>query len=261
MSLVRIEVDADNLLGRTFTDLERQNLPFAVVQACNATAFEIRETWKRTAPRVFDRPTSLTINAAQYKKATKQKLYAEVFLRDEAAKGTPPAKYLLPQVEGGTRRLKGVERLLQSAQVMPVGMFAVPGQGAPLDQYGNVKSGQVRQIISQLKAGDQFLGSQSNMTGASRERRLKRERKRGGGGHYFALNQSRGKLRPGIYERITTGFGSAVRSIFVFTRHVSYRPRYDIFALAQRTWDKLMPFHFSRELQKAVDTSKFRGRG
>ncbi len=36
MSQIRIAVDADNLLGRQFTALEREQLPFAIVQACNA---------------------------------------------------------------------------------------------------------------------------------------------------------------------------------------------------------------------------------
>lgn len=260
MSLVKIDVDADNLLGRQFSALERQNLPFAIVQACNATAFEIRETWKRAAPRVFDRPTAMTVNAAQYKKATKQKLYAEIFLRDEAAKGNAPAKYLQAQVEGGSRRPKGMERLLMSADLMPRDMFAVAGKGAPLDQYGNIKSGQVRQIISQMRA-DTEMGYLSNETAVSKERRLNRQRKRKQrGGNYFLLKERRGRLRPGIYERFAFAFGSAVRSIFIFTKNASYEPRYNIFGMAQRQWDKLMPFHFNRELQKALDTSKYRGR-
>ena len=259
MSMLKIAVDADNELSGAFTQIERKNLPFAIMQACNATAFDIRETWKRAAPRVFDRPTPMTINAAMYRKATKQRLYAEIFIRDEAHKGTPPAKYLLPEVEGGQRRLKGMERLLMSKQIMPQGTFAIPGAGADLDQYGNVKSGQVRQIISQMRAGLE-AGYTSNETDTLRERRLKRQNKRGGGGRYFALQKQRGKLQPGIYERITSAFGSAARSIFIFSKSVHYEPRYDIFGLAQRQWDKLMPFHFRRELGKAVETSKYRGR-
>lgn len=259
MSLVRIEVDADNALNRQFSELERQNLPFAVVQACNATAVEIRNVWARKASDVFDRPTPLTVRAAQYEKATKQKPYAVIKLRDEATKGTAPAQYLLPQVQGGERRLKGMERLLMSAGLMPRGTFAVPGAGAPLNMFGNVAAGQVRQIISQLRAGLE-AGYTSNETDARRDKRLARQRKRGGGGSYFAVQQRRGKLLPGIYERITTGFGSAVRSIFIFTKSARYTPRYDIFALAQRQWNRLMPFHFNRELQKAVESSKFRGR-
>lgn len=258
-SLIKIDVDADNLLARQFTELERTQLPFAVMQAVNATAFETREAWKRRAARVFDRPTPLTVNAVLYQKATKQRLYATVFIRDEAAKGTPPSKYLQPQVEGGQRRLKGMERLLQGANLMPQGRYAVPGKSAALDAYGNVKSGVVRQIISQARAGDVRLGSKSNETDDTRARRLRRQAKRGErGGNYFVQTQRRGKLPPGIYERYTTGFGSGVKSIFVFVTTPHYSARYDIYALAQRQWNTLMPFYFNRELAKAMESARLR---
>lgn len=255
MSDIKIAVDADNMLGRQFDQLERKNLPFAIMQACNATAFEIRQQWQRTSSRVFDRPSALTQKAAQYRKATKSRHFAEVYLRDEAYKGTPPAKYLLPQVEGGSRRKKGFEVLLQQKGAMPAGMFAVAGDGADLDAHGNVRPRQISQILSQMGARQDKYQNQTEISAA--RRRGKRRR----GGEYFALQAARGKLRPGIYERITTAFGSAVRSIFIFTRRASYKPRYNIFGLAQRAWDKLMPFHFNRELAKAIQTSKFRGRG
>lgn len=255
MSLVRIAVDADNLLGRQFTELERQNLGFAVMQACNATAFEIRQSWARAAPRVFDRPTPLTTKAAQYKKATRQKLYAEIFLRDEASGGNPPAKYLAPQVEGGQRRKKGFEVLLQQKGAMPAGMFAVAGKGAPLDRFGNVKIGQVNKILSQLGAQSDRYQNQTDVSAARR-----RKRRRGSGGEYFTLLKKHGRLLPGIYERYKFGAGTIVRSVFIFTRQANYKPRYNIFALAQRDWDRLMPFYFNRELQKALESSKNRGR-
>ncbi|SKC57174.1 hypothetical protein SAMN06296058_1250 [Pseudoxanthomonas indica] len=256
MSMVRIEVDADNLLVRQFTAVERNQLPFAAAQAANATAVEIRSIWARTASRVFDRPVPITVKAAQYERATKQKPYAVIKLRDEASNGTPPARYLLPQVEGGTRRKKGMERLLQAKGAMSAGSFAVAGKGADLDGYGNVRAKQVNQILSQLGARNDAL---QNETEASRQRRQARAAKKGvRGGNFFAIRAKRGRLLPGIYERLVTGFGSAVRSIFVFVPNVRYRPRYDIFGLAQRTWQKLMPFHFARELKKAVQSSRFR---
>jgi len=267
VSQIRIAVDADTLLGRQFTALEREQLPFAIVQACNATAYAIREAWKRAAPRVFDRPTPLTVNAAMYRKATKDRLFAEIFLRDEAFKGAPPSKYLQAEVEGGQRRKKGFEVLLQAQGWMPAGQFAVTGRGARTDQYGNVPGGQVTAILSQLgalrdpyqnantagpkrrsneRSRAEYLGRTRRNTVAVMQRTVRR------GGRYFALQRPRGKLAPGIYERIGTGFGSAVRSVFVFTSRASYTPRYDIFGLAQRTWDKLMPFYFNRELDKAI---------
>lgn len=260
-SLIKIDVDADNVLARQFTALERTQLPFAVMQAVNATAFEIRQTWKRTAQRVFDRPTPLTMNAVLYQKATRQRLFATVFIRDEAHKGTPPAKYLQPQVEGGQRRLKGMERLLQGANLMPQNRYAVPGKGAPLDAYGNVKAGTVRKILSQSRAGLE-AGYVSNETDAGRQRRLRRQQKRGGGGSYFVLQKQRGKLMPGIYERMQGGHGTAggLRSIFVFVTTPTYSARYNIYGLAQRQWNTLMPFYFNRELAKAMQTATVRGK-
>ena len=64
----------------------------------------------------------------------------------------------------------------------------------------------------------------------------------------------------GIYERIGGKRNSRLRSIFIFVRSASYRKRYDIFGLAQKIYTRRFPFYFERELAKAVETSKFRGR-
>lgn len=258
MSLLKIEVDADNVLARQFTDIERQQLPFAVVQACNATAFGVQQAWKEAAPRMFHNPVQTTINAARYTKATKSRPYADVYLKDEATNGTPPAKYLLTEVQGGVRRKTGMEVLLQAKGVMPAGMFAVPGKGATLDAHGNLPKSQINQVLSQMGARNDPL---QNETQTSRDRRRKRAAKKGlRGGEFFAIDRKKGSLLPGIYQRFTTGLGSGIRSWVIFVKGATYRSRYDIFGMAQRTWDKLMPFHFQRELEKAIQTSKFRGK-
>lgn len=275
-SAIKIEVDADNVLDRQFTELERQNLPFAVMQACNALAYEIRDQWKRTAARVFDRPRQITLNAVLYAKATKDRLWADIFIRDEATGGTPPARYLLPQVEGGPRVAKPFERLLQARGAMPAGMFAVPGRGAQLDAHGNIRPGQINQILSQMQARRDSL---QNETETSRDRRRARTKgstkwllgtraknqqlaaRTGPGNDYFALTRRKGRLLPGIYERISSGFGRGLRSVLIFVGATVYPARYDIYGMAQRTWNKLLPFYFNRELQKALESSKYRGGG
>lgn len=249
MAQIRITVDPDNILGRQLTELEQSQLPFAAAQAANKVAYEVRERWKRQAPRVFDRPTPLTVNAAMYRKATKAQPYAEVFIRDEAFKGTPPSKYLVAEVEGGQRRRKGFERLLQSRGILSPTQFAVMGRGAQANQYGNVPAGQVTKILSQLGAQrDRY----QNQTDVSKKRR--RGKKNNRDGEYFVLATRKGALRPGVYERI--GQGSGVRSIFIFTNTAGYRPRYDIFGMAEDTWKKLMPFFLKRELEKAMLTAR-----
>ena len=259
MSLLQIEVDADDLLGRQFSRLERQNLPFAIVQASNKTAYQVRESWKRAAIRTFDRPTPRTQNAVLYRKASKQRPWAEIYIRDGSGAGTAPAQYLSTQVEGGQRRLKGMEVALQAAGLLPRGQIAVPGDGAPLNQYGNVSGALVRKILSQLRATRED-GNASGEAADGRARRLKRQRRRGGGGSYFVVGEQRGRLRPGIYERIQFAQGSAVRSIFIFVRRGGYKRRYRIFDIAEKEWARLMPFYFERELANAVEDSIIRGR-
>jgi hypothetical protein len=68
-------------------------------------------------------------------------------------------------------------------------------------------------------------------------------------------------LPAGIYEHIAFASGNAVRSIFIFVQQVRYKPRYDIFGMAKKRWEELMPFYFDRELEKAVAESKLRGKG
>lgn len=249
MAQIRIAVDPDNVLGRQLSELERNQLPFAASQAANKVAYEIRERWKKNAPKAFDRPTPLTINAAMYRKATKDRPYAEIYIRDEAFKGTPPAKYLLAEVDGGKRKHKGFERLLQSRGLLSPSQYAVMGRGAQTNQFGNVSVGQITKILSQL--GAQRDGYQ-NQTDVSRKRRRGKRNNRDG--EYFVVTKRRGALRPGIYERI--GRGSGVRSIFIFTNTANYQQRYDIFGMAEDTWKKLMPFYLKRELEKAMETAR-----
>lgn len=250
MAQIRIGVDPEDMLGRQLSDLERNQLPYAASQAANKVAFEIRERWKVQAGRVFDRPTPLTTNAAMYRKATKEQPYAEIYIRDEAFKGTPPAKYLLAEVEGGQRRRKGFERLLQSRGLLSPSQFAVMGRGARPNQYGNVPAGQVTKILSQL-------GAQRDKHQNQTETSAKRRRTRAPiGGDYFVITKRRGRLRPGVYERISTGWGSAVRSVFIFTNSAAYQQRYDIFGMAEDTWKRLMPFYLKRELERAMETAR-----
>jgi hypothetical protein len=256
-NLLRIDVDPDSVLARQFTALEQKNLPFAVMQAANNTAFAVREEWKRRMPQVFDQPTALTRNAIVYRKATKANMAAEVLVRDDAFKGTPPSRYLQAQVKGGQRLMKPFENRLAAQGILPSGLQAVPGKGVHLDAYGNIPGGVLNRVLSQL--GARFDPAQ-NETETSRGRRQKREAKKTRG-DYFAVKAKRGGLRPGVYQRVRTAFGSGVAIILAFVRKATYKPRYRIFDLAERLHARQFKFQFERELEKAVQTSKFRGRG
>lgn len=238
-------------LALLMDDVSRRQLPFAVATALNNTAFAVRNEWKAEIGRVFDRPTPLTMNAALYKKATKQKLVAEVFIRDEAFKGTAPVKYFAHQVEGGPRSMKRSERWLQHKRLLQPNQRWVAGRGAKLNQYGNIRPGQITQILSQL--GAQALDPMQNQTPVSKARR-KRGRRRGG--EYFAITRQRGRLRPGVYERVEFGFGSAVRSILYFTEGAQYRPTLKTEELTSRLFAREFPVQFDKALARALATAR-----
>lgn len=229
--MFKLEIDTKELTEH-MTDAERRQFPFALQQTLNGVAFETRGKWRDLMYSSLDRPTPYTANSVFYDKADyrKRKLYVDVFVRDgqssakgdsfrartEVSTGTPPAKYLQWQERGGARRQKAFERKLgsMSGRGTGVAQYYVAGRGAKLDQYGNVPRGVLQKIVSQLRVSEALAGSKSNETEALRRKREKRQRIRGGGGRYFVLSKDRGKLkRGGIYERIVTGFGSAVRSV------------------------------------------------
>jgi hypothetical protein len=233
-SPIRITWD-DSVLKRKLSDAEKKALPYAMAGALSKTAREIKDTIQRTMPEVFDRPTPFTVNSLYVSPATKDKLSADVFIKDFAAKGTPAVKYLFAEVYGGARRAKRSERALSAAGLLPGGMLTVASKYAKLDQYGNIPASVYTRILSQLKASSDPY---QNQTAASKKRRRKK------GPEYFALRQERGKLRPGIYERTAEG---GVRPVLLFVPSASYTKRLPFTDIAQRVYGQVFPDNFAKQ--------------
>jgi hypothetical protein len=254
---LNVQVDEKGLFGRSLTNMEKDQLPFALMLATNQTAFDVRELWKVEIPKVFDRPTPLTQNAILYTKATKQRPFAEVFVRNEAFKGTAPEKYLQAQVLGGTRRQKRSEKWLAGHGAMPSGSFWVPAQGSKLDAYGNLRGAALTSILSAIGANP---AADTAQTDKSRKRRQARERRKHGyTTDTFVLKKARGKLKAGVYKRINLGrLGSAVLPILLFVSRVTYRKRYPVFDLAKRLYTQQFPGNFKRAFERAMLTARIK---
>ena len=273
MSGIRIEVDTGGVLERAFTDLERRQLPFVAMTTANKVADEVKFRWAQLLRRRLDNPVKLTQGAAMVRRARYQggasgqrkAQGAEVFIRDEAAKGTPPARYLFPQVFGGAGHDRGIDRGLRRAGILGMAEFAIPVADSTLtDANGNVKNGVVQQILSQMGAQFDSLANETatsrarNDARGSRNAMLKRKNRR-----FFAVterNRTGGSrhLSPGIYWRDGR---VDLTKVYHFTKRPSqYRSRLDLFGSAQKAFNVVFPFHFNRELAKALETSKFRGR-
>src|SRR5262245_27601209 len=171
--MISVKFD-DSVLQRKFTALEKSQLPFATALTLTWTARDMQGAIKAAMPAIYDRPTRFTIEGVFLRAATKDKLEAYVFLRDEATKGTPPVKYLVPTVYGGHRKPKRFELALRAAGVLGPGELTVFGSGATLNTYGNIPGSKIGQILSRVG------GQRDRLQNVSGSARSVRKRKKNG---------------------------------------------------------------------------------
>ncbi len=249
-----IKHDLDRMIDR-LDAIQKRELPFATMVALNRTAQDVKAAEREQIARVFDRPTPWTLNSLFTKGATRSALSAFVWLKDEAAKGTPADRFLAPEVYGGARVPKRFELALIYAGAMPKGMFAVPGAAARLDAYGNMSSGQIVQILSQLRV-QRGGGYESRAGGATKDaKKLARAVKRQGY-RIFVITKAHGKLLPGVYARYEFARGSAVKPLLIFVNKApQYRKRFPFFEVAERTAAEQFPGQLSRALREAVGSA------
>lgn len=234
--------------------MERQ-IPQATAWAVNGVADEIKRAEVREMRARFDRPTPYTLNALRVRYARKRDPKALVWFKDESFKGIPATKYLTPQVQGGERSMKRSERALQRVGVLPKDMMIVPGQGADLDAYGNVRRGQLIQIISYFRAFGQ-QGYTANMTDHGRAKLKQGRAGKSYGFEYFVAVKGKTRLHPGIWMRVGTGFGKSIKPVLMFVDSPRYKETYDFFGVAARTHERTMPRQMARAIAKAIRTAR-----
>lgn len=235
--------------------LSDKKIKVAAVAAINSAAYKAAEATKAEMQRVFERPTPWVLGGVRYNKATKDTLEAKIDFDKWGNKtNVTVEKVLQAEIMSGQRRHKRHEIALQRVGILPPGMAIVPGGAAEIDQYGNMKGSQIVQIIAWFRAaGEQ--GYKSNMNDKGRAR-LGRDNKKTGayGFQYFAIQKATGKLMPGIYKRIKTGFGSAIKPVMVFVRMPSYKRRLDFYGVAERAaleeFQRFYPRYLEQLLQE-----------
>ena len=215
-----------------------EDVPFATAAALTLTAKDVQAAEVQEMKRVFDRPTPFTLNGTFVKTATVKSQEARVWLKDFAAKGTPAVKYLAPQVFGGYRRFKRFEWALRKIGAMPPGYYAMPGEGARLNAYGNITPGQIVQILSVLGGAEMRAGYQANRTARSAKRNRKPR-------DYFVVGPgNEHNLEPGVYERKARG----IAPVLIYVRKAAYEVRYDFHGVALATSNRL----FAMRVRDAV---------
>lgn len=252
MMLIGVRANIDEMLSAA-SALEREQMPFATALALTRTAQYAKAELVSLMDVVFDRPTPFTKGALYIVPATKQRLTATVKVKDEAAKGNPAVRWLMPEIFGGTRNMKGFEALLMRNGLLPRGWYAVPAIGAPLDGYGNVPGNVITKILSQLQAS---RDSTANESADVRRRRNRRQQQ----GRYFAVipgRAPRNKLPPGIYERFGTTQHAKVVPVFVFTSKAPhYQKRYDFYGVGERIARERFPTEFRAAMKVALESAR-----
>lgn len=251
---ISLSIDVRDVL-KQLADVKDKQLPFATSLAINRTAQKVKAKEEHEIRDVFDRPTPYIQNSVFIKPSTKTSLTAKVGIKDQAfGKGLPAIKPLQAEISGGERRLKRYEEALRSIGVLPEGYFTVPGEAANIDSFGNIARGQIVQILSYFRA-NRDVGSTSNSTDKTRAKLAKSTNTKRGIS-YFVGSPGDGKAPLGIWMKVFSNFGTAIRPILIFVKSANYEPIYDFKFVAKTTIDSEWDMAFNAAWAEAQRTAK-----
>jgi hypothetical protein len=231
----------------------------ATREALNRTAEWAETDVRREMRRVFDSPKPYTLRSLRVFYASTSRQEAVLWFKQ---RGRDEDKlWAVPQIEGGPRSTTPMELRLQKIGVLPKGWHAVPGEAAPKDSYGNMSPGEISRILNVLGA---YTEAGYNKANDKTRQRLKRgSAKQGRYGFEYWVNpvgSVRAKhLPPGVYRRVSTGFGSSLKPMLIFVRSVRYRQRLDFFEIVRKAMVRRFPAEFDRALDSLLSTGSASG--
>jgi hypothetical protein len=238
--MIKLDINLDGhkaILDR-LSAVEEKNWQRILADASTETAFYVRNKVRKQMPEYLDRPKPFTVNSIYVEKGKSRDAEASVLWRKPAG-GNSGGRYLIPTVEGGDRRVKGFERSLQSAGLMPPGDVAVPTKDAPKDAYGNVPSSFILKVIAALK----FNPSGSKYKNDKRA--------------FFVVVKRQGRgLTPGIYERRYAALGGSIRRIFGFFSRAVYKQTFPFYDLGRKAAEEKFPEKLEQAIQKQIENHK-----
>ena len=255
-------------------DIAQRQIPFAQLATLSQLASRTRKAVYDEMDLVLDPPLkrftlqSMAVTPATFKTGP----VSEVYLKDDPIKRQDKVYGHL--FTGGDRRWKNMEGALLRHGLMPTGRYAVPGQGAPLDQYGNIPASFIRSILS-------YFGSlnEGNMLKSTKMKKSNNQKdsvtgyKTINGFEYFIsfgparmANRAAPKskvnyqqyqhLPAGIYSR--TGIhGVKITPIIMFVpKKKPYRKYIDLYGLGLRVLEQNKDRYFADNLMAGITGGK-----
>lgn len=213
-------------LQRQLAEISERRMAAALATAMTRTVVGARMDLRDEAWRAFDNPRPFVVNAIRFKGATATQLQASVFVPPDS----PVEPALRVQALGGTRAQKRFEAL-GSSFGLPSGQVAVPGPGADLDQHGNIRRAQLRQILQLTKA----------------RASTKRSSRRGGGGALFIMPA--GKGHPGVYMRRPD---RSIVALLLFVQRANYRPLFNFYEVGHDSIARRFPGEMKRAFDDTI---------
>lgn len=253
-----INVDTSEIQGLAAAmDQDAKQATYALAVTLNRVVKPLMEDVQAAMEREFDRPTRWTLNSLrQFGKATRSNLETTVDFRANRAAGIQPEVYLRPNIEGGERKLKRFERALVAAGAMPADHFAVPGEAARLDGFGNITTGQIVQLLSYFRAFPE-AGYKANMSDKSRARLAKDNKRTGARGFVYFSGRPAPGGPMGIWQRVQFGFGTALKPVLIFVRSTNYEQnRFDYRAAAEESIARNLSPTYDKAFAEAMATAK-----
>jgi len=212
-------------LQRQLAEISERRMASALATAMTRTVSGARTDLRDEAGRVFDSPRPFVLNSIRFKGATAALLQASVFVPPDS----PVEPALRVQALGGTRAQKRFEALGASFG-LPSGQVAVPGPGADLDQHGNIKRAQLRQILQLTKA----------------RAGMKRPSRRGGGALFV---MPAGKGHPGVYLRRPD---RTIIALLLFVSRANYRPLFNFNDVGRDSIQRRFPGEMKRAFDDTI---------
>ena len=230
---IKVSIDTSGV-QRMLANAEKQ-LRYAAARGLTATAYDARTALQREMAARLDRPTKWTLGGSRVEKATRDNLVATLAMREGQFQ---PADQLRQQFAGGGRAPKRFEVALQRAGLIAGGERIVPGRAAQLDAYGNVRRGQLTQILQAIGAAKAKVGKTTKRKTAARQ----------------VIFWSDGKAGPEKGAWLKKG--KTLMSLLLVVSSTQYRQRIALRPLVERVVAERLQKNFDSALAEALRTAK-----
>ena len=229
MATITLDIKSELPKAIRWTDAMTKQLPFAISQALNSTAFDTRTALNGATRQYFDRPNRFTQTAFLAGKSTKRNLEATVYANDQ--QGRDRARYLRFGIAGGTRPQKGFERRflgeVVGTRTIPAGAQLVPTSLVKLDGSGGVSLATIKRI-------------QKGLSGNAR-------------GGFFVGTPRGGGRPPGIYRRSR----EQLFPYFIATnQRARYTPRFPMGDIGQKVVQRRFGDYLRSSLERALASAR-----